>query len=87
MASSTSDGNRHRRKRPRRVSIATEPAPTRLALTVPEVAWLLNCSPNKVWSLVAREDLKSFRVGRKRLLARSEVERFIEAGGAVGEAV
>jgi excisionase family DNA binding protein len=70
-----------RRNPARRPVVASEPAPNRLALTVPEVAWLLHCSPNTVWALIRSGRLDSFRVGRRRMVARPEIERFIREGG------
>ena len=57
-------------------------APNRLALTVPEVAWLLHCSPNTVWGLIRSGRLDSFTVGRRRMVARFVVDRFVEGGGS-----
>jgi excisionase family DNA binding protein len=57
--------------------VATEPEPGRMAITVPEAAYLLHCSPNTVWNLIAKGELQSFALGRKRLLAREDVESFI----------
>ena len=73
--------NRAARRNQRRSPTAVEPLPTRLALKVPEAAYLLNCSPNTVWNLVSAGQLDSFTLGRKRLIARSAVEDFIAAGG------
>lgn len=60
---------------------ASEPAPNTLALTIPEVAWVLRISPNMVRSLITTGSLPSFNVGRRRLIARSAVELFISHGG------
>ena len=68
----------------RRPVVASEPAPNRLALTVPEVAWLLHCSPNTVWGLIRNGRIESFTVGRRRLVARSVVDAFISDGGTGG---
>ena len=57
--------------------VAVEPAPNRLALTVPEAAWLLNCSPNTVWGLIGTKELASFTLGRKRLMARETIDHYI----------
>ena len=65
------------RKRKRVIAVATEPDPGRLALTVNEVAWLLHCSPNHVWNLIKKGGLRSFTMGRKRLIARAVVEEFV----------
>jgi excisionase family DNA binding protein len=67
------------------VPVAKEPERGRLALNVPQAAWLLGVSPNFVWSLIAKGELGSFTLGRKRMVARSEIERFIAAGGTNGD--
>jgi|GEM_PF-4804467 len=66
---------RRRRRRPPVVAVA--PDPNRLALTVPECAYLLHAHPNFVWSLIRDGKLESFTLGRKRLVARSAVEALI----------
>jgi excisionase family DNA binding protein len=70
-----------RRRRRRHPVTAREPEPGRLALSVPEAAYLLGCAPNTVWKLLQSDKLSSFHLGRKRLIARSAIEAFIEAGG------
>ncbi len=73
---------RRRKGTPRRKSsVATEPAPGTLALTVNEAAYLLRVSPNTVWNLLADGRLTGFAVGRRRLIARTAVEGFIASGG------
>jgi excisionase family DNA binding protein len=57
-----------------------EPAPGRLALTVPEAAYLLNISGWHAWNLVQKGELPSFKVGRRRLVARTVVEQYIAEG-------
>jgi excisionase family DNA binding protein len=52
-----------------------------MALTVPETAYLLHCHPNSVHNLIRAGDLKSFVLGRKRLVARSAIEELIARGG------
>ena len=76
-----SAARRKRGARARKPAIAVEPAPGRLALTVNETAWELNCSPNTVWSLVSDGTLPSFKLNRKRLIARSSIQEFIASGG------
>jgi excisionase family DNA binding protein len=79
VSNSTHRVNGHRKKRI--VPIAVEPEASRLALSVPQAAWLLGTSPNFVWGLLAKGQIDSFHLGRKRMIARSEVERFIAEGG------
>lgn len=69
------------RRRRRQPPPPTEPKPGRAALTVPESAYLLNVSCNKVWALIASGDLPSFKVGRKRLISRQAVDDFMARGG------
>ena len=78
--------SRSRRRRNRKAAVAEAPDPGRMAFTVPETAWSLNCSPNTVWTLIASGELKSFKLGRKRLVARADIEAFIVSGGA-GEGI
>jgi len=68
-------------RKKRTVAVAIEPEASRLALSVPQAAWLLGTSPNFVWGLLAKGQMESFHLGRKRMIARSEVERFIAQGG------
>ena len=82
IGSHLSNGQRKNGQRKKRtVSVAIEPEASRLALSVPQAAWLLGTSPNFVWGLLAKGQMESFRLGRKRMIARSEVERFIAQGG------
>jgi len=78
VVTGTSGGSRHRR---RSSPVAVAPEPGRVALTVPQSAYELNCSPNTVWNLVATGQLESFKLGRKRLIARTAIESFIARGG------
>jgi excisionase family DNA binding protein len=65
----------------RKSAVATEPASGTLALTVNEAAYVLRVSPNTIWNLLADGRLSGFAVGRRRLIALSEIEDFIAAGG------
>ena len=69
-----------RQRRQRKPVQAVQPAPGRLALTVPEAAWELNCHPNTVWNLIRTGELASFTLGRKRLVARAAVEDLVQDG-------
>jgi excisionase family DNA binding protein len=60
--------------------VPVEPEPGRLAVSIPEAAWLMNVGVPMVWKLVARGELPSFKVGRRRLVARSALEEFIARG-------
>jgi excisionase family DNA binding protein len=78
--------NRAQRRRRRRPVQAIEPAPGRMALTVNEAAFLLNCHPNTVGNLIRAGTLESFTLGRKRLVARAAVEALIAGGETKGPA-
>jgi excisionase family DNA binding protein len=75
---------RKKGRRSRKPVVAVEPKPEQLALTVPEAAWVLRVSPNTVWNLLKCQQLNSFTVNRRRLIARSSVEEFILDGGTSG---
>jgi excisionase family DNA binding protein len=72
--------NRPARRRRRPVQ-AVQPEPGRQALTVPETAYELNVHPNTVWNLIRDGELKSFTLGRRRLVARSAIEDLMARGG------
>lgn len=82
----TSTQRTHRQSPSRVTPVAVEPEANRMALSVPQTAWLLGTSPNFVWGILAKGELGSFHLGRKRMIARSEVERFIAAGGTHDDA-
>jgi excisionase family DNA binding protein len=46
--------------------------------TVDEVARQLRCGRNKVFELIKQGELPSFRVGRRRVVLRQDVEALIE---------
>lgn len=48
-------------------------------LKVPDVAAYMGTSPRYVRELIAQEELETFRRGRRVLVRRSEVDRFIAA--------
>lgn len=79
MGSTAPISNRRRRRRP--PVQAVQPQPGRMALTVPEVAWELNCHPNSVWNMIRAGQLESLTLGRKRLVARAAIEALIARGG------
>ncbi len=73
---------RRRNNQPsRKTATPVEPPAGKLALSVPEVAWLMGVSVNTVWNLLTEDRLPSFTIRRRRLLARSAVEQFIARGG------
>ena len=70
-------------KRPRPDLVPIEPEPGRLAVSIPEAAWLMNIGVPLVWRLVAKGELPSFKVGRRRLIARAAIEELVARGGHV----
>jgi excisionase family DNA binding protein len=67
---------------PTRKPVAAEqPEPDRIVLSVREAAWELHCSPNTVGNLVRDGTLPSFKLGRRRLIARTAIQEFIDRGG------
>lgn len=82
-ATTRRDGGPRRATRKRLENLPVEPEAGRLALSVPEVAWLMNVSVAVAWKLVADGELPSFKVKRRRLIARVAVEDFIARGGHV----
>ncbi len=69
------------RRRRRPPVLAVEPAPGRMALTLYEAAYRMNCHPNTVRNLINAGQLESFTLGRKRLVAVSAIEDLIARGG------
>ena len=80
LVKSPHSNRRKKGQRIRKAVVAVEPDSNRLALSIPEAAWLLNCSPNTVWDMVRSGDLPSFMVRRRRLISRAEIDRLISAG-------
>jgi excisionase family DNA binding protein len=62
--------------------VATEPDPNRVALSVPEAAWMLHCSPNTVWNMIKAGEVQTFKVRSRRLINRAEVERIMSGEGS-----
>ena len=50
----------------------------KIALTVTEAAELLGVSRPTVYQLINREDFPSFRIGARRLISRSGLERWVQ---------
>ena len=51
----------------------------RVALSVTEAAVLLGVSRPTIYQLMNREDFPSFRIGTRRLISRSGLERWVAA--------
>lgn len=52
---------------------------TKLAYRVQEVAWTLGCSNDMVWKLLAKGELRGFKIGSARFVSTEELLRFIKA--------
>ena len=52
--------------------------PATLLLTIPEVAQMLNLGRSKLYSYILSGELRSVKVGRRRLIPRDAVHEFIE---------
>lgn len=50
----------------------------RLCHSVPEFAFLVNCSERKAWDMVHKREIGHVRVGRRVLIPDAEVKRFLE---------
>ena len=55
----------------------TEPS-TSLAVSPTEAARLMSLGRTKVYELIAAEELKSFKLGSRRLIRVSEIEAFLD---------
>ena len=55
------------------------PLEVRLAVRVEEAAAMLCLSRAKLYALLAKGEIRSLKVGRRRIIPRRELERFIEA--------
>ena len=72
------------KRRVRVAPVPREPAPGKLAYDVAEAAWVLGIAVGTTWSLIYNGELATARVGRRVLVSRAEVERFLAAGGVRG---
>lgn len=68
----------HLRRRPGRRAAPERPLTDPRYLTPDEVADILRCQPEKVYRLCGTRDLASFKVGGRRLIAKSDLDAFIE---------
>lgn len=51
----------------------------RLAYAPKEASELLSCSRSKLYELIASGNIRAMSLGRRTLIARAELERFIES--------
>jgi excisionase family DNA binding protein len=58
--------------------------PDALALAVPHAAALLDISPRTVWSLISKGELHTVRIGRRVLIEKEELVRWLRANRNVG---
>lgn len=65
---------------------ATAQAESRLAYSVKETAVLLSIGTDAVYELLHTRKLASAKIGRRRIISRSELERFLEAETQLGMA-
>ncbi len=56
----------------------TDDLTDRMAFGIKELTAVLPLSERSVWSLIQRGDLRTISVGRRRLVLRAEVERFLD---------
>ena len=54
---------------------------TRLTVTVPEAAGLLGVGVSSAWDAVWSGQIRSFRIGRRVLVPRAEIDRLLGGGG------
>jgi excisionase family DNA binding protein len=79
---SWSNGRPDRERRFNRIALYREPAATNdqtLLISVEEAAHLLGVGRTTMFELVGRGDVKSVRLGRRRLIARKSLESFVES--------
>jgi excisionase family DNA binding protein len=58
--------------------------PAKIALTVPESAFAVGVSARTINEWIRRGDLKSLKLGGRRLIRRSDLQDFIDAAAAAG---
>ncbi len=64
---------------------AAAPEPPAELLTVKETAAVLRAQPNYVYELLARGELPAVRVGRKKLVRRTDLDAFVRRGGTTSD--
>lgn len=62
--------------------MSADPTIEPLAFDVESLTRVLPLGRTTLYQLIARGELPSFKVGRRRLIARSAVEQFLAGGGA-----
>jgi predicted lipase len=56
--------------------------PEPYAYSMVDSARMLGCSKRKLWSLVAAKQITVFRIGKKKMVSKDELLRFIAEGGS-----
>ena len=65
------------REQPKQLQLRQEPLP--LVVSVPEAARLMGISRGMLYVMMRDGTVPTVRIGRRRLLARADIERFIAA--------
>lgn len=65
------------RDQPKQLQMQQEPLP--LAVSVIEAARLIGISRGMLYAMMRNKTVPTVKIGRRRLLARADIERFIEA--------
>lgn len=52
--------------------------PLQTSLSIREAAEDLSVSERHIWKLLAAEELRSFKIGKRRLIPRTEIQRFVD---------
>jgi excisionase family DNA binding protein len=83
-APATSKATPRRAVRPtkRKPVVAVAPPEGRMAFNVRETAFVLGVSPNTIWNMLGAGLIESFMLGKRRLISRSALEKFMSEGGA-----
>jgi excisionase family DNA binding protein len=52
--------------------------PLQSNFSIPETARDLGISERQIWKLLAAEEIRSFKIGKRRLIPRTEIQRFVD---------
>jgi len=64
--------------------VATEPIPDRLAFSVSHAASQIDVSKRTFWEMIRQKKIRTVRCGRRVLVPRTELERFLRTAGSEG---
>ena len=59
-------------------NLKTEEGNMKQAYTVPELAVAIGVSETHIWNAIRRNEIKTFTLGRRRLISGSELKRIME---------